>query len=528
MSRITFSEWTKNVFRRQLAQRKPRKTQRSSTFEQLGERITPAVNAFFFGGQLTVLGDAANNIIAISRDTAGNIQVNGGAVRVLGGTPTTANTKQIKVFGLNGDDTLSLNETNGVLPQASLFGGAGNDSLTGGFAADFLFGDVGNDQLFGKGGADFMFGGAGNDVLTGGAGNDQVFGEAGNDRMVWNPGDGADVNEGGVGNDTVEVNGGNGAETFNITANGARVRFDRIDPAPFSIDIGGTENLVLNANGGDVRITAGNGLAGLVRLTLDGGDGNDTITGGDGDDFLFGGNGNDLIVGGRGADTVRMGAGDDTFIWNPGEGSDTVEGQDGQDAMIFNGADLNETVNISANGDRVRFTRDIGNVAMDLDDVERLDFNALGGADTITVNDLSSTDLTELNLNLKGSSGSGDNQPDTVIINGTSNDDAIVASGSAGQATVLGLGAQINVTGAEPAADRLVLNGHAGDDSLDASGLDADAILLTINGGDGDDTLIGGAGADLLAGNGGNDRLLGGPGADILDGGPGDNILIQD
>jgi Ca2+-binding RTX toxin-like protein len=528
MSRITFSQWTSNLFRRQLAKRKGRKMQRSSTFEQLGERITPAVNAFFFGGQLTVVGDAANNIIAVSRDTAGNIQVNGGAVRVLGGAPTTTNTKHIKIFGLNGDDTLSLDETNGVLPPANIFGGAGNDTLIGGSAADFLFGDVGNDQLFGKGGADFLFGGAGNDVLTGGAGNDQVFGEAGNDCMIWNPGDGTDVNEGGVGNDTVEVNGGNGAEDFTINANGVRVRFDRVDPGPFSIDIGGTENLVLNANGGDDKITAGNGLARLIQLTLDGGAGNDTITGGDGNDTLIGGDGNDFIVGGRGNDTAMMGAGDDTFVWNPGDGSDTVEGQDGQDAMIFNGADLNENVNISANGERVRFTRDIGNVTMDLNDVERVDFNALGGADTITVNDLSGTDLTELNLNLAGTDGGGDNQADTVIINGSNNDDAIVASGSGGQATVLGLGAQINITGAEPAADRLVLNGQGGDDDIDASGLEADAILLTINGGDGDDTLIGGAGDDLLAGNGGDDRLLGGPGADILDGGPGDNILIQD
>src|SRR5215212_9878185 len=267
MSRTTFSQWI-NLFRRQLTRRKARKTHRSSTFEQLGERITPAVNAFFFGGQLTVVGDAANNIIAIGRDTAGNIQVNGGAVRVLGGSPTTANTKHIKVFGLNGDDTLSLDETNGVLPQANLFGGAGNDTLIGGSAADFLFGDVGNDQLFGKGGGDFLFGGAGNDVLTGGAGNDQAFGEAGNDRMIWNPGDGTDLNEGGVGNDTVEVNGGNGAENFTINANGVRVRFDRVDPGPFSLDIGGTENLVLNANGGDDRITAGNGLARLTQLTL--------------------------------------------------------------------------------------------------------------------------------------------------------------------------------------------------------------------------------------------------------------------
>ena len=297
---------------------------------------------------------------------------------------------------------------------------------------------------------------------------------------------------------------------------------------PFSIDIGGTENLVLNANGGDDKITAGNGLAGLIQLTLDGGTGNDTITGGDGNDLLLGGDGNDLIVGGRG--TTRQGW---ARVTTPSSGIPAMaatpsRARTAHDAMIFNGSDQNETVNISANGERVRFTRDIGNITMDLNDVERVDFNALGGADKITVNDLSGTDLTELNLNLAATGGAGDNQADTVTINGTNNDDAIVASGSAGHAVVFGLGAQINITGAEPAADRLVMNGQGGDDDIDASGLDADAILLTVNGGDGDDTLIGGAGADLLAGNAGDDRLLGGPGADILDGGSGDNILIQD
>ena len=37
---------------------------------------------------------------------------------------------------------------------------------------------------------------------------------------------------------------------------------------------------------------------------------------------------------------------------------------------------------------RVRFTRNLGTIVMDLDDVENLDLNALGGTDTFTVNDL--------------------------------------------------------------------------------------------------------------------------------------------
>ena len=70
--------------------------------------------------------------------------------------------------------------------------------------------------------------------------------------------------------------------------------------------------------------------------------------------------GNDLVNGGRGNDVALMGAGDDTFVWNPGDGSDTVEGQAGTDTLLFNGANVNENIDISANGERVRFSRDVG------------------------------------------------------------------------------------------------------------------------------------------------------------------------
>src|SRR5215470_9986679 len=212
-----------------------------------------AIKATFFSaaGLLSELGDGVDNTIVTSRDAAGQLFVNGGSVPIVGGPATVANTATIQVFGQAGNDTISLNEANGPLPAALLFGGAGNDTLTGGSGDDQLFGGAGNDTLFGKGGNDLLFGGAGDDVLTGGAGDDQVFGGAGNDRMIWNPGDGTDLFEGGDGIDTAEVNGGNASEIFQITANGTRVRFDRTSPAPFSIDIGTTEQLVVRANGGD-------------------------------------------------------------------------------------------------------------------------------------------------------------------------------------------------------------------------------------------------------------------------------------
>src|SRR6266508_1311357 len=393
-----------------------------------------AVTASFLPGAgiLSVFGDNLDNTITTSRNAAGQILVNGGAVPVLGGTPTVANTALIQVFGQGGNDTITLNEANGALPRANLFGGAGNDTLTGGSGADMLFGQAGNDTLLGKGGFDFLFGGSENDILIGGDGDDQVFGESGNDRLVWNPGDDTDLNEGGDGIDTVEVNGGNGAEVFSAAANATRVRFDRITPAPFSLDIGTSENLVLNANGGDDSFSATGNLAALIQITVDGGAGNDTLNGGDGADVLLGGDGNDVIDGNRGNDLVLLGAGDDTTQWDPGDGSDVIEGQAGIDKLIFHGANVTEKIDLSANGQRVRLSRDIAAIVMDIDDVETLDLSALGGADTITVGDLSGTDVAELDLGLDSppGSGAGDAQPDTLILTGTNGDDSVEVLGA--------------------------------------------------------------------------------------------------
>jgi Ca2+-binding RTX toxin-like protein len=55
--------------------------------------------------------------------------------------------------------------------------------------------------------------------------------------------------------------------------------------------------------------SAGNGLATLIHISVDGGTGNDTITGSDGTDTITGGDGNDLITGGRGNDNLLGGAG---------------------------------------------------------------------------------------------------------------------------------------------------------------------------------------------------------------------------
>lgn len=483
-------------------------------------------------GVLTVVDDSTDNITTVSRNAPGGILVNAGAVPILGGTPTVANTTVIQMFGLEGNDTLALDESNGALPRANIFGGTGNDTITGGSGADSLFGEADDDVLFGRGGADLLFGGSGNDTLTGGDGDDQVFGEDGNDRLIWNPGDDSDLFEGGNGIDTAEVNGGNGAETFTVTANGSRVRFDRVDPAPFALDIGTTENLVLNMNGGDDIFSAAGNLSPLIQITVDGGAGNDTIGGSNGADVLLGGDGNDRIDGNQGNDVAFLGAGNDLFIWDPGDGSDVVEGQADYDALVFNGANINETMVISANGDRAQFTRDIGNINMDLNDVEAVIVRALGGADTIIVGNLAGTDVSEVSIDLAAAGGGGDGQTDNVVVDGTNGNDAIQIAGSGADYTVSGASAFVSVLSSE-AQDQLTVNGLGGDDFISAASLSATVNLSQVDGGAGNDTiignssantLIGGEGNDYLIGQGGNDTLIDGSGLNTLQGGSDDDL----
>jgi Ca2+-binding RTX toxin-like protein len=404
-----------------------------------------------------------------------------------------------------------------------MFGGAGDDVMTGGSGNDLLLGQAGNDILSGMGGSDVLLGGFNDDILIGGDGDDQSFGESGNDRLIWNPGDDTDLNEGGVGTDTIEVNGGNGAETFAVTANGTRVRFDRIDPAPFSLDIGTSENLVVNMNGGNDSFSATGDLAALIKITVDGGAGDDNILGSNGADLLLGGDGNDFVDGQQGDDIAFMGAGDDIFQWDPGDGNDTIEGQAGNDTMLFFGSNASETINLSANGGRVLFTRDVANVTMDTDDVERVDFRALGGADNIVIGDLTGTDVIDISLDLKGTNGSGDGAADSVTVNATQNADTFGATGDAADVTVFGLQARVTISNAEVSQDQLTLNGLGGDDLVDASGLRANALQLTLNGGLGADLFLGSEGNDLINGGDGDDLALMGAGDDTFVWNPGDD-----
>lgn len=292
---------------------------------------------------LFVTGGDGDNDIVISRDIGGHLFVNGDTVD---GDPTVANTDLIRVNGGDGNDVITLDETNGPLPAAQFFGGDGNDTLTGG---------SGNDSLFGQDGNDSLFGGAGNDLLSGG-------------------------------------------------------------------------------------------------------DGNDFIAGGAGNDTLIGGDGNDFVDGDQGADVAFLGAGNDIFRWDQGDGSDVVHGGSGTDEMVFNGFAAAEQFTLSAGGNDALFTRVQGNIVMNLDSIEKVTVNTFAGADTVTINDPSGTDVKDIQINL-GVNGHGDGALDTIFIN--DDDNVTVVNNGNGSIDIFGVsGATVHITGFEVGTDHLVINDH--------------------------------------------------------------------
>jgi hypothetical protein len=267
---------------------------------------------------------------------------------------------------------------------------------------------------------------------------------------------------------------------------------------------------------------------------IEGGAGNDAINGGDGNDTLRGGTENDAIDGDRGDDTGLLGAGDDSFRWDPGDGSDVVEGQDGADdgadTLRFNGAGVAESFDVSANGERVRFSRDVANITMDLDDTEFIDVQALGGNDSAVLNDTTGTDLKSVTLDLEAAigGGRGDGAADSVTVNGTNDPDDIQITANGSAVDVNGAPVALRIDHSEAANDKLTVNALGGADTITGGDGLAALVQLVINGGTEVDLLTGGDGNDRIVGQQQNDSMFGGAGNDTLVWNPGDaNDLVE-
>jgi hypothetical protein len=293
----------------------------------------------------------------------------------------------------------------------------------------------------------------------------------------------------------------NGILTVTGTATNDRIalRLKTGHPGVLQVDIGdnGTANfsfrrsaitaIALNARAGDdqVRIDETNGaFTTTIPATIAGGGGKDNLSGGSGAETLRGGRGKDSIDGDAGNDLALLGAGNDTFVWDPGDGSDTVHGGPGADAMRFNGASVDEHIDLSATGTHLTLGRDVGPVTMDTAGVERVDVNAIGGADVVTVNNLAGTDVTDVNVDLAGALGgaTGDGETDRVVVNATNGIDSINVNGDTTGVKVTRLTSTVEILHSEVASDRLEINTLDGRDTVDSSDLTAGAIQLFVDG----------------------------------------------
>ncbi|MGZ4695175.1 MAG: calcium-binding protein, partial [Acidimicrobiales bacterium] len=279
--------------------------------------------------------------------------------------------------------------------------------------------------------------------------------------------------------DQVTLVGTTAADAVNATADGTDVAVFGATPG-VHVELTTVPTLDIELGGGDDTFSATGNLAPLVTMHVDGDYGHDTLLGGNGADVLDGGADDDFLDGNQGNDVLVGGDGNDTIQWDPGDGSDTVEGGTGTDRLAFNGSNISEVLDVSANGGRVRLARNVGAVVMDLDDVETLDLAELGGADTLTVNDLTGTDLTAVNVNLAVFGGAADGSSDEVIVNGTPGNDTVTIAGVGTTVETRGLAATVRVTGADPTLDRLTVNGLAGADTITPTAEAAALMLLNL------------------------------------------------
>lgn len=200
-------------------------------------------------------------------------------------------------FGYNGNDTITgRNGSNDFL-----YGGVGNDVLSGLAGDDFLFGQNGADHLIGGSGIDALFGGLGNDRLDGGSSRDQLYGGTGNDTYI--------VDQSA---DSIRELKGEGLDTVLSTA---RV---------YSLSRAGLELQTYVENLSFIGTGNFSGTGNALANRLAGGAGNDQLSGLAGQDTLLGGLGGDRLRGGSGNDVLTGGGGSDHFVFFAKHGSDRI------------------------------------------------------------------------------------------------------------------------------------------------------------------------------------------------------------
>jgi Ca2+-binding RTX toxin-like protein len=227
----------------------------------------------------------------------------------------------------------------------TIYGGIGDDKITGGDKGDTIYGEAGNDTIYGGSGANIIKGGQGNDTLYGGSSVDNIYGGDGND--VINSGEGSDVVYGGDGNDIIsnvnayglsgageEINqiyGGRGADqikgSYNVNEKNYFYAGEEGDYIKIEDKVALKE---LDKNSEKYKSIMNDKIEVDFYRT-----GNDYIAGGKGDDTIYGGYGRDIIETGDGDNKVYGFDGND-FIEVSG-GTNEVYGGEGRDLISVDG-----------------------------------------------------------------------------------------------------------------------------------------------------------------------------------------------
>lgn len=526
--------------------------------------------------------------VTVSRDSPGTFVVSGTGLPATdcvpgSGAATVHNTDLVLVEGAGGNESLTIDMTNGTFAGFAMtfdidLGGGTGDTLTvnglttadnirvggdaglinlngsglvevpsvAGVEARTINAQAGNDTVSATGGQGTggittaplaVNGGPGNDAVTGGSGPDVLSGEGGDDTLAGRGGD--DVLDGGPGDDPT-ISGEDGNDTLR-GGDGADV-----------LDGGGDDDTLAGGPGDDVldggvgnntadyadalagvtvslsvagdQDTGGAGTDDLGRIqNLSGSPFDDRLTGSTAANVLSGRGGNDVLDGGPRNDTLIGGAGDD-LLRQPGaspDGADALTGGEGIDTGDYSA----RTAPVSATQDDTANDGEPGEGDDVAADVEII--NGGSGDDVLTGGPADNT------LNGNGGNDRLDGGAGNDVENGGDGDDTFVQTGvqtdaSANGADVLngGNGTDTATYGPRTAPVTVTLDAAA-NDGEPGEGDDVASDVEVIAGGSGDDRLTGNEAVNTLQGNAGNDVLDGGPGDDALDGGPGDDVLVQ-
>jgi Ca2+-binding RTX toxin-like protein len=378
-----------------------------------------------------------------------------------------ANLDSTVVQPINANLTLTLPSASAI---ENIYGGSGNDTLTGNALGNVLDG------------------GAGNDSLTGGEGNDALYGQAGDDTL-----------DGGNGNDTYAFNTNTvlGTDTITDIAGIDRLTFVG-STNDVSVDLGSTATQTVNANL-SLSLTSASSLENLY-----GGFGNDTLTGNALANWLLGGAGNDSLNGGNGNDTYACNT-------NTALGSDTITEIGGIDTLTFAGSTSDVIVSLGSTA--VQSVN--ANLTLTLDSASSME-NLSGGSgnDTLTGNSLANRFIGGPgNDVMTGAAGNDWYNFDADSYLGS---DSIDESGGGidtlnfSETTSYPVSVDLSYSGEQEVVFYYLL------------------LQLTLMAGDTMENVIGGAGNDMLIGNTLNNTLTGGGGDDVLVGGAGNDTFAFD